>query len=112
MKNDQKNVLFLLRAYNDLDHIAPIVWKMSSVSIPTFYMFVDEEFREDYRVKYFSKSGAREIHNSLLDQYYNNLRKRLRWRDLIKLFDRALGIRIKGTDRLDFVTEELDTNRP
>ena len=73
MKNNQKNVLFLLRAYNDLDHIAPIVWKMSSVSIPTFYMFVDKEFRDDYRVKLFSQSGAREIRSPILDKYYNNL---------------------------------------
>jgi len=108
--NDRKNVLFLLRAYNDLDHIAPIVWKMSSVSIPTFYMFVDEEFREDYRVKYFSKSGAREIHNSLLDQYYNNLRKTLRWPILIKLFDRVfsrlLGSRFLIENRIGVVVAE------
>ena len=110
VRNDRKNVLFLLRAYNDLDHIAPIVWKMSSASIPTFYMFVDEEFREDYRVKYFSKSGAREIHSSLLDQYYNNLRKTLRWPVLIKLFDcvfsRLLGSRFLIENRIGVVVAE------
>ncbi len=91
VRNYRKNVLFLLRAYNDLDHMAPIVWKMSSVSIPTLYMFVDKEFRDDYRVKHFAKSGAREIHSSMLDRYYNKLRKRLSWSFLIKLFDRVLG---------------------
>ena len=110
VRNDRKNVLFLLRSYKDLDHIAPIVWKMSSASIPTFYMFVDEEFREDYRVKYFSKSGAREIHSSLLDQYYNNLRKTLRWPVLIKLFDcvfsRLLGSRFLIENRIGVVVAE------
>ena len=91
VRNNPKNVLFLLRAYNDLDHMAPIVWKMSSISIPTLYMFVDKEFRDDYRVKYFEKSGAREIHSKSLDQYHNNLRKRLRLPVLIKLFDRLLS---------------------
>ena len=95
VRNNPKNVLFLLRAYNDLDHMAPIVWKMSSISIPTLYMFVDKEFRDDYRVKYFEKSGAREIHSKSLDQYHNNLRKRLRWSVLIKLFDHLL-IRVLG----------------
>ena len=96
VRNDRKNVLFLLRAYNDLDHIAPIVWKMSSASIPTFYMFVDKEFRDDYRVKYFSKSGAREIRSPTLDKYYNYLRKRLRWPVLIRLFDGLLS-RVHGS---------------
>ena len=110
MKNYQKNVLFLLRAYNDLDHIAPIVWKMSSVSIPTFYMFVGKEFRDDYRVKYFSKSGAREIRSSILDNYYNNLRKRLRWQVLIRCSDgvlsRVLGSRFLIENNIGAVVAE------
>ena len=76
VRNDRKNVLFLLRAYNDLDHIAPIVWKMSSASTPTFYMFVDEEFREDYRVKYFLEircSGdSQRVTRSVLQQSEEN----------------------------------------
>ena len=110
MKNNQKNVLFLLRAYNDLDHIAPIIWKMSSVDIPTFYMFVDNQFRDDYRVKLFVNSGAQEIRSSTLDSYYNNLRKRLRWETLIRWSDgvlsRVLGSRFLIKNNIGVVVAE------
>jgi len=96
VKFRRKSVLFLLRAYNDLDHIAPIIWKMSSIGIPTFYMFVDKEFRDDYRVKFFTKSGAREVCSSTLDKYYDNLRNKLRWPVVLRWLDGVLS-RVLGS---------------
>jgi hypothetical protein len=53
--------LFFVRAFNDIDHITPIVWKMSRDHFPVRVYCLNPEYdiRNDYRLNYLRESGVK-----------------------------------------------------
>ena len=62
-----KRILFLLRTYNDIDHFAPIMWKAASSNWPTYFVFIDKDYSDDYRIRYVIENGGVK-----LNQYASN----------------------------------------
>mgnify|MGYP005641173533 CR=1 FL=1 len=79
-------VLFLIRVYNDLDHIVPIIWKMSALDAQPKFLFVGERFEDDYRINFIKKCGAVEL-NSPRFAFYAKFRPKSGFRRLTRLSD-------------------------
>lgn len=62
-------VLFLLRAYNDIDHITPIIWKALEQGWRVHFVFVDKDFSDDYRVQFLVKQGAKHAKATVIRWY-------------------------------------------
>ena len=67
--------LFFVRAFNDIDHITPIVWKMSMDKYPVSVYCIDPEYDidNDYRLNFLKELGVK------VDYIYNE-------------YDRELGL--------------------
>jgi hypothetical protein len=67
--------LFFIRAFNDVDHLTPIVWKMSRDNYPVAVYCINPEYdlQNDYRLDFLKELGVK------VDYIYNN-------------FDHNLGI--------------------
>ena len=61
-----KNILFMMRAYNDIDHITPIIYKLNkdqpSVIITIFIYDVNETYEHDYRIQFLKTLSVNIIH--------------------------------------------------
>ncbi len=79
-------VLFLIRVYNDLDHIVPIIWKMSALDAQPKFLFVGERFEDDYRITFIKKCGAVELNSSRF-AFYAKFRPKSGFRRLTWLSD-------------------------
>lgn len=65
--------LFFVRAFNDVDHIAPIVWKMNQDNYPTAVYCLNPEYdiTSDYRLSFLRADGIE------VDFLYNNFDEKL-----------------------------------
>jgi CDP-glycerol glycerophosphotransferase (TagB/SpsB family) len=65
--------LFFVRAFNDIDHITPIVWKMSMVKHPVSVYCIDPEYdiENDYRLNFLKERGVK------VDFIYNDFNQYL-----------------------------------
>jgi len=65
--------LFFVRAFNDVDHIAPIVWKMNQDNYPTAVYCLNPEYDiiNDYRLSFLRADGIK------VDFLYNNFDQKL-----------------------------------
>ena len=61
--------LFLVRAFNDIDHITPIVWKMHRDNHPValFCWNPDYDLHRDYRIRFLIKQGIKV--NYIFDEF-------------------------------------------
>ncbi len=85
-------VLFLVRAYNDFDHITPIIWKVSSSDrFPAVFLFVGEQFIDDYRVEFLKKSGIEELRSETISYYYGRVRPKLRSKIVQRVIDKLVA---------------------
>ena len=49
---------FFLRAYNDIDHIAPVIWKfIQKDKNPILIFNTDIDYENDYRIKFLLSEG-------------------------------------------------------
>ena len=61
---------FFLRAYNDIDHIAPIIWKFIKKNQKPIVIFhTDVEYQNDYRINFLQSEGEVEIIRDLDVEY-------------------------------------------
>ena len=65
--------LFLVRAFNDIDHITPIVWKMRQDNYPVALFCWNPEYdlKRDYRLQFLRKNGIKV--NYLFDEFQGGL---------------------------------------
>ena len=77
----------MIRAYNDLDHIAPVIWKMASAGSDVAYVLTAGEFPGDYRINLLRKVGARRVRSATIEAYDRRLRKKIRPNALRSLVD-------------------------
>jgi hypothetical protein len=65
--------LFLVRAFNDIDHITPIVWKMWQDNYPValFCRSPDYDLHRDYRLRFLIKQGVKV--NYIFDEFDQSL---------------------------------------
>ena len=89
-----KRVLFLLRTYNDIDHIAPVIWKTVRSGWPTFFLFVDKDYSEDYRIKFLEAHGAEKIRSISIEWYYKRVRSSIPFKLFQKALDRLVAYSI------------------
>lgn len=70
-----KKTIFFIRAYNDLDHFSPIIWKfIREKSKPIVIFHADLDYENDYRIKILNAAGDFEIHN-IFDKGYVKYQK-------------------------------------
>ena len=86
-----KRVLFLLRTYNDIDHITPVIWKTVTSGWPTFFLFVDKDYSEDYRIRFLEAHGAEKIRSISIEWYYKRVRNSIPLKLLQKVVDRLVA---------------------
>ena len=103
-------ILFLLRGYNDIDHIAPIIWKASQNDLVCYYYFVDKDYSDDYRIEFVRRSGAKMIYSPPLNSYHKHLRHKIPFHGLRRIVDRLvanlIGTRILITYKINSVVSE------
>lgn len=90
-KHNTRKVLFLLRTYNDIDHMAPIIWKVASCGWPTFFVFVDQDYSTDYRIGFLMRSGATMLRATSIKWYCSRLRTWIVFRPLRRVVDRLVA---------------------
>ena len=61
--------LFFVRAFNDIDHITPIVWKMGRDSYPVGVYCLNPEYdlQHDYRLLFLRRQGIKV--NYIFDEF-------------------------------------------
>lgn len=65
-----RKTAFFIRAYNDLDHFTPIIWKfIKEGEKPIVIFHTDLGYKNDYRIKILEETGDFEIHNFLDKEY-------------------------------------------
>jgi hypothetical protein len=74
--------LFFVRAFNDIDHITPIVWKMNRDGFPVAVYCTNPEYeiQSDYRLNFLIQLGIK------VDFLYNDFDQNLGWRHRILRF--------------------------
>ena len=61
---------FFIRAYNDLDHFSPIIWKfIKKGDKPIVIFYTDLDYKNDYRVNYLKSIGEFDIYQFLDKEY-------------------------------------------
>jgi hypothetical protein len=85
------NVLFLLRTYNDIDHIAPVIWKAANMGQKPFLLFVDGDYRDDYRIRCVIAAGAETLWCESIRWYHQRIRRWLVLRWLRRVVDRLVA---------------------
>lgn len=88
----RKNLLFLIRAYNDLDHLAPVMWKAASEQHRVRYIFSNQWSSSDYRVALIKSLGGKEIRPSLLNWYHWRIRGKISPHWVRHLVDGVIGM--------------------
>ena len=74
--------LFCVRHFNDIDHIAPVVWKMKQDNYPVAVYCINPRFdiENDYRLNYLRKQGVTvESIYDAFDQKMNGLHHTMRY---------------------------------
>ena len=103
-------ILFLLRTYNDIDHIAPVIWKTVSVGWPTFFLFVDQDYSADYRIRFLENSGAKKISSIPIEWYDEKARHwipvKLFRRVVDRLVAHSFGLFLLFTRRIGVIASE------
>ncbi len=87
--NNTSRTLFFIRAYNDLDHFSPIIWKfIREKSNPIVIFHTDLDFENDYRIKILKAEGDFEIYRFLDKEYvkYQKNKNNFLFRILKKLY--------------------------
>ena len=75
--------LFFVRAFNDIDHMTPVVWKMARNKHPVAVYCLNAEYdiRNDYRLNFLKKSGVP------VDLLYNHFDEKLgRLHSILRFF--------------------------
>ena len=86
-----KRVLFLLRTYNDIDHIAPVIWKTVRSGWSTYFLFVDKDYSEDYRIRFLEAHGAEKNRSISTEWYYKKVRSSIPLKFLQRLVDHLVA---------------------
>jgi len=62
--------VFFLRAYNDIDHISPIIWKfIKKGAKPIIIFHTDVDYKNDYRINFLLSEGDVEIISDIDNEY-------------------------------------------
>jgi len=105
-----KRILFLIRAYNDLDHIVPVAWKMASKGFDVAFSLTAEEFPDDYRINLLRTAGATRLKSCPIETYDRVFRPRIKPSALRSLLDwivaASFGYFFLKTNRIECVVAE------
>ncbi len=67
--------LFFIRAFNDIDHLTPVAWKMRQENYPVAVYCLNPEYDilNDYRLDFLKQFGVQ------VDHLYNHFDEKLGW---------------------------------
>ena len=88
---DSSSILFLLRSYNDIDHIVPVIWKASVSGWLTYILFVEQDYSDDYRIRFVLAQGATLLQGRPVLWYQTYLRRFLVFKIIKWLADRLVA---------------------
>lgn len=89
--NRRNSTLFLIRAFNDLDHFAPVIWRVLRGGKRAELIFTDSWEGENYLTRFLEKEGVLVRRPRFLRWYHWKLRPILRRSWLIFLSDILFG---------------------
>ena len=87
----RKTTLFLLRTYNDIDHIVPVIWKAVSSGCSTYVYFSGRDYSDDYRIKFIIGQGAKVVKNRFIIWYHDSFRQLILPVKLRRFCDRIMA---------------------
>ena len=90
----RKTTLFLLRTYNDIDHIVPVIWKAVSSGWSAYIFFGGQDYSDDYRITFILDQGAKVVKNGSITWYHDSLRHLILPMSLRRLCDRIMAYSI------------------
>ena len=88
----KKNLLFLIRGYNDMDHFAPVMWRAAKEGFGVYFFFVGKWRAEDYRREICCSAGALEVNSKLLTWYHNKFKPLLGSSKFNRIFDAVICV--------------------
>jgi len=96
--------LFLVRAFNDIDHITPIVWRMRQDDYPVALFCWNPEYdlQRDYRLRFLRKQGVKV--NYIFDEFDRSLGLNHRIMRFIARFCFTVANRLDNHSRTLFST--------
>ena len=66
-----KNILFVLRTYNDIDHIVPLIYKATKEGSYAYIIFTNKyDYKNDYRLQFLQKNFPNNIRIIFFSIYY------------------------------------------
>ncbi len=92
MGEKKKRLIFLVRAFNDLDHFTPVMWKTLQQGHHVELIFTDARIDQNYLTKFLKREGIIERNPKYLRWYHSSFRPRLRGSRLCRLLDALLGV--------------------
>jgi hypothetical protein len=94
MATTTPNPLFFLRAYNDIDHMTPIIWKFQEMgSTPHVIIYSTISIDNDYRIIFLKNHKSGIVIHRFHDEIFNiiNSKKNTRFLDKMKLWFMSNG---------------------
>jgi hypothetical protein len=91
MRKSKKNLLFLIRAFNDLDHFAPIMLSALNTGRGVTFIFTGDWDGNHYLTSFLKEKGAKEIRLRWLGRYHFLFRPKINGKILLKLMDVIWG---------------------
>jgi len=92
MGEKKKRLIFLVRAFNDLDHFTPVMWKTLQQGHHVELIFTDVRIDQNYLIKFLKREGIIERNPKYLRWYHSSFRPRFRGSRFCRLLDAVLGV--------------------
>ena len=110
MSLPKRRILFLLRTYNDIDHIVPIIWKCVACDWKVSFLFADKDFSHDARIKFIISHGASLVESIPINFYHEKIRPGLSTRLVRPATDRLVayvfGLYLLHKNKIEGVVNE------
>ncbi len=88
----RKSTLFLIRAFNDLDHFAPVIWRYMQAGHKVTFIFTAQWEGDHYLTRFLLSEGAKERRPNFLRWYQSTLRVKIHRRWIIRILDFFFGV--------------------
>ncbi len=92
MRKKKKKLLFLIRAFNDLDHFAPVIFRALRSNYRAHIVFTSDWSGEHYLRTFLVGQGAEVTTLKWLERFHWRIRPRIRGFFFLRILDTILGV--------------------